>query len=214
MAEASKIVSDAAEFLDSMAGRIPEITPNWRESVDTSTLKMSSAYDCVLGQLFGNYSNGTRALRAADRDGYNEHEMNNAFCDHTAEWKLAVKAPRISENIVWVHDKRELKEVRNVVLDGKAHVAVVDGGGGAIYVLNDFLRYYSPKKIAPTFNKGDVLKSNKGVYFMYESDNRLVNLGTLTWASLHYWTNQEKHVLTPDTGKTGSPLWGRLINVA
>lgn len=209
MTEIHEDAQAAAEWLDSLAGRLPEITPSWRDKIDTDTLSMMSVRTCIIGQLFGHYDTGVTKLKSVDREGFRAH--NTAFASYGASWKLIIKAPRISEEIEWMRIGRPivLREVKNVTLLGKPHVACA-GSSATLLTLEGFLRYYAPK-ITQGFKKGDILKSTDGRNFMYETDNRVISLGSLTWQTLTYWA-EEAGPLTLNVDKTSSSLWGTLIN--
>lgn len=49
------MVDEAATVLD-------EWRPNWRDELDWDRLDLSSAKDCILGQLFGGYTKGLTIL--------------------------------------------------------------------------------------------------------------------------------------------------------
>lgn len=40
-----------------------EVRPNWAEKIDLNIFNISSGCDCVLGQVYGEYSNGARFLK-------------------------------------------------------------------------------------------------------------------------------------------------------
>lgn len=44
--------------------RLDRVVPGWRARVDPATLDMHCVEDCVLGQLFGDYDAGLRAVGA------------------------------------------------------------------------------------------------------------------------------------------------------
>ncbi len=55
----NELAALGAEYLD-------KNYPHWRDEVDEERLKMASGYSCILGQMFGEYTTGIRAI-------YNEH---------------------------------------------------------------------------------------------------------------------------------------------
>lgn len=81
-------VEKGAEVLD-------QIKPGWREMVNKDTLNISDTYDCILGQVFGHFEYGTRAIRDAGIT-LDSEEMGfvcslaeyNCTCNELAEiWK-------------------------------------------------------------------------------------------------------------------------------
>ena len=50
---------------------LDEKVPNWRDRVKKDRLQMWDCFYCVLGQLFGYYSTGLKALNITTDDGYN-----------------------------------------------------------------------------------------------------------------------------------------------
>lgn len=62
--------------IEDVVSRIPEgvallddVVPNWASKVDLSRLSMSDYNWCVLGQVFGDYSEGRRSLGIPIGDG-------------------------------------------------------------------------------------------------------------------------------------------------
>jgi len=86
-----------AERVQAGADLLDGVTPGWRSRVNADTLDMDTSFDCVLGQLFGSYWDGTRELRM-DRDieqraayGFTANAssvVEDFTCDDlTAEWR-------------------------------------------------------------------------------------------------------------------------------
>ena len=83
-------VAAGISFLDSKvsSGKVPA---NWRDKISLDTLDLSSCGVCVLGQLFGDYSDGKYAL---DIDNYDTKDYgfntDYDFQQLTAAWKDAL----------------------------------------------------------------------------------------------------------------------------
>jgi hypothetical protein len=86
-------VKNGARLLDNLV-------PGWANLVETASLDLGSSSNCVLGQLFGTYEDGLRAL------GLNEYEdaasvgFNLGFAELTyqpllREWKRHILAQRL-----------------------------------------------------------------------------------------------------------------------
>ena len=213
MGEINQAVIEAAEWLDDMAGQVPEIPADWRDNIDPSRLDMASASRCILGQLFGSYSAGLNALRPLDPDGLDRHEAR-AFDKYTDDWKVATRYHRVSEKIRWAvkGGSKSLKGARNVVIGDKRLVAVLDPFDvPVLYFMDDFIRYYRPF-IQVEFKRGDVLKSKQsGRYFLYLSDEHVICFENMTRHSLRYWVDQACIKFELDNTKTGDALWGDLF---
>lgn len=84
-------VARGVELLDSRFA-------NWRKVIDLDKLDMLSLDNCVLGQLFGSYSNGVSALWFAGyhSDWANEHGFDTCaeYGELTRVWKDAVSGGR------------------------------------------------------------------------------------------------------------------------
>jgi hypothetical protein len=86
LAAESKMVLAAAEVLDEKG---PE---DWRERIDPSTLEVASCSECVLGQIFGGYHLGLKALdigphhyRMRAFSGITHRAMTAAWLNYLAE---------------------------------------------------------------------------------------------------------------------------------
>lgn len=80
-------VTDAASLLDRAA-------PNWFRRVNLDTLDLSSRTMCVLGQLFGDYSEGRRLISYHDEEGLCMNIAGSgvfsANAPHRDEWMEAI----------------------------------------------------------------------------------------------------------------------------
>lgn len=70
-------VKKAAKFLDKVA-------PGWFTKVDLLKFDMTDSSECVLGQVFGNYSSARDSLT------YNTL-LDHLFQGHTCEWREEIK---------------------------------------------------------------------------------------------------------------------------
>jgi len=83
-----KDISKAIKLLD-------KNRPQWQQKIDLSLLDMSSAQNCILGQLYGDYSDGQHALKlgyekcvalgfSPEGDEYDDglQEIQSAFADY------------------------------------------------------------------------------------------------------------------------------------
>mgnify|MGYP001574901318 CR=1 FL=1 len=41
---------------------LDKVKPKWEEKIDLSTLRLSSPYNCILGQLYGEFNDGSQQL--------------------------------------------------------------------------------------------------------------------------------------------------------
>ena len=71
--------------------------PGWARRIDTQRLKLASCADCILGQLYGSFDAGCRALARfdepigmADRNGFASYRTG-AYDDLQAEWLKAIE---------------------------------------------------------------------------------------------------------------------------
>lgn len=61
------------------SGLLDTLKPGWRSLVDLDKLDMGSAYDCVLGQVFGDFHSGLQKVRTQAReDGIKFNSYNSA----------------------------------------------------------------------------------------------------------------------------------------
>jgi len=72
--------------------------PGWYKKIDLEKLDMYSAYNCILGQLYGTFRKGFRDLHLDD-DRFNLEELiHMGFFDSTgdeeSEWILAIQSRR------------------------------------------------------------------------------------------------------------------------
>jgi hypothetical protein len=83
-------VAAGIKFLDSEAAS-GKISANWRDKVKLDSLDLGSCDVCVLGQLFGSYSDGQYEL---DLDVYDSNSYgfspNNSYAELTQAWKDAL----------------------------------------------------------------------------------------------------------------------------
>jgi hypothetical protein len=71
---------------------------NWRAKVNLATLEMADWYDCMLGQVFGDYSAGVDHFLSrdkncgpwAERHGF-DHSRRVSFADLNWAWKEALR---------------------------------------------------------------------------------------------------------------------------
>lgn len=67
--------------------------PGWRGKVDPNWLIMNNCTHCILGQLFGNYSDGADALGLSDFEGQHygfELTVGMSWEELTQAWKEAL----------------------------------------------------------------------------------------------------------------------------
>lgn len=81
MSDEFAAVVNAAAFLDKWSEY-----KDWRTKVDVDRLNMDSAYDCVLGQLYGEYFHGKTRLRDAAGSSL-WGNVSATFCGYDEEWK-------------------------------------------------------------------------------------------------------------------------------
>jgi hypothetical protein len=81
------------EYIDNGVRLLDEffLDSNWRGKIDKKKLNMRSCYDCVLGQLFGDFEIGLRELcitwSESDTYGFNtEEDEDHLFPDLTKAW--------------------------------------------------------------------------------------------------------------------------------
>jgi hypothetical protein len=55
---------------EKIATLLDEKRPNWYNEVDTKTLDMDSAQECLMGQLYGQYNLGMAAVGLTVKDGW------------------------------------------------------------------------------------------------------------------------------------------------
>lgn len=63
---------------------------SWKTDIDLDTLDLGSCSVCVLGQLFGNYSDGLDELGIIGGYSYGFDQSSGSFRDLTAAWKDAL----------------------------------------------------------------------------------------------------------------------------
>lgn len=74
--------------------------PGWREEVDLDELNLGDMYNCVLGQFYGSYTTGTRAL---DIDGKGrDYEASYGFEVSRAEAEEDEYAAYDRLTLAWV----------------------------------------------------------------------------------------------------------------
>jgi hypothetical protein len=65
--------------------------PGWRESIDLETLNLGSCSVCILGQVFGDYEDGTIELGIEDDPyKYGFNALNGGMAELTQAWKDAL----------------------------------------------------------------------------------------------------------------------------
>lgn len=74
---------------------LDEKAPGWREKIDLEELDLGECHACILGQVFGHYNAGKRALAEADNEpvryGFDCHPTNYDLL--TQAWKEALSEP-------------------------------------------------------------------------------------------------------------------------
>lgn len=92
MPDYSKYAKEAVERgVDLLDERVPE----WRTKIDVFTLRMSEPDRCVLGQLFGGYSEGVAELRLSGnqdpcRMGFDIYDGYTSYEYLQTAWKEAL----------------------------------------------------------------------------------------------------------------------------
>lgn len=72
---------------------LDELGPeNWRELVDLNTLDMTSESMCILGQLYGEYTEGKYALSILAGSDYGFDDRELGYPELVAEWKRVLAA--------------------------------------------------------------------------------------------------------------------------
>lgn len=88
-----------------------EQAPGWHRKVKISTLDLSSNDNCILGQVFGEYTNGLELLDINSNDetrngpahGFSlcsEEWTNERIADMTEWWKKQIRAKRKGNKVV------------------------------------------------------------------------------------------------------------------
>lgn len=205
-------IRESVEFLDSLAGQVPEVSVKWRDKINTDRLAMTSLTECVLGQLFGSYIKGVNVLTAHDAEKTERLTRSNSLGDYTNVWKRELKVARVAESVQWErrNNGRKIVGVTNVRIDDRSYVAFISENNPALYSFNDFATYYQPVKKVP-FVKNDVLEDQHGAYYLFRDASHVVRLTTLTHWTLQGWAN-EGHKLVKSNMKTGSALWEGLLS--
>ena len=90
---AYKRVQNATRLLDNLV-------PGWADLIEPASLDLESRYNCVLGQLFGTYEGGLRALRLNEYEDAVGLGFNLGFAQLTyqpllREWKRYILARRL-----------------------------------------------------------------------------------------------------------------------
>jgi len=84
--------SNVSEQVDKGMDLLGRVIPNWRKLIDTDMLDLASVRWCILGQIFGDYSQGSEILSNVEND-FDEEEYGFCADPHTAsdaltnEWK-------------------------------------------------------------------------------------------------------------------------------
>lgn len=123
----STVIQPAIDFLD-------ERLPNWRDSINVDRLDMLNQFDCVLGQLFGDWQRGLSIL-GMNWGGPNEH-MRHYFSAYQTEWRTTIK-PRSDVTVTLTPEAADLllEILRTRVTGGIADTIGVNGqlqSGGAV----------------------------------------------------------------------------------
>jgi hypothetical protein len=76
---------------------LDELEPGWRERVDLGRLDMSSCLTCILGQLYGDYTQGLSELGVWDAEAYGfdtygpDPTTSQRYQELTAAWQEALR---------------------------------------------------------------------------------------------------------------------------
>lgn len=207
MTNYASAVAAGISFLDSKvaSGKVPS---NWRDKIKLDTLDLGSCGVCVLGQLFGDYSDGKYAL---DIDNYDTKDYgfntDYDFQQLTAAWKDALGKNNVlvEKDQVWRNKYGYAVKVIATTLvtvdDTTITAYIVQSGdcpkstnvfkaysvkGVSVLLKKDFEQTYTEKieKLVP--KKGMFLtgKSGKSYYMCSDDEVREVKDGAYaTWLS-------------------------------
>jgi len=191
-------VREAAAYLDKVAaqGNVLWLTKDWRDRIDLNTLDIESCGYCILAQLEGgSYDNATRDLSdVADLPDL------SPFASHQGEWVQYLTDTAnggVDTTGTWYEkaNNRAVKDLQNVRLNNKPHVAFMRSDGTVgLYLAEDFMCWY--ERLAPCpFKGGDVLQDQDGDFFLFASADRVIRMASATWDSYSAW-------ISAPTGRT------------
>lgn len=97
------LVRKASESLD-------DIKPDWYKDIDLDTIDMGDCNECLLGQLFGGYTDGIRTMIGSVNP-YQRQDILRAFNSDIPKelWKFEVEARRNVEK--WKEEDIEAEAV-------------------------------------------------------------------------------------------------------
>lgn len=216
MSNAAQAVAKGVELLDREVDFSASLT-NWRSKIDLDSLVMSDVNWCVLGQIYGSYDNGLRALGLSERMS-REHGFitddafgSGDFVELTREWKNALRVAsdvKVGDIYSCKYNEGSVIQIEHTVEVDGTTFHVVRGGtiennkftpietstvSATLLRAGNLDRNYvkwEPKK----FVKGDILTALNGATqkrdaFMVREDGAVWRLrDNPSHATISYWT--------------------------
>lgn len=134
MENARKAVRKGAAVLDKYADIEGGFFPGWRGRIDLENLDMSNTGKCVLGQLFGEYTDGTEVLglrwdqarKLAFDSNAGNYEGNFTYHEAADAWReyLADRVPAGGQDSIWEQKNNPDRHLK--IVGGMVYVGDVD----------------------------------------------------------------------------------------
>lgn len=165
---AEQYVASGAKFLDA-------VEYGWANRINISTLEMYDGQRCILGQLFGGYEKGLKALSISNEEaseyGFEDDADDVSYHDLTKAWKqhLTVKVG----DYVGKTTGKTIKVADAFRAGGKNYVVYTTESrpnDPIMATLSDFLGSYEPKADKVNWRVGQIVKSTTGAIFMYAGE--------------------------------------------
>lgn len=196
-------------------GKLGIVPSNWRTKIKASTLDLGDGYECVLGQIFGNYTKGLEKLGHLDdtqwgrENGFESSYSEYSSTELTTAWKVALGFESATDNqvikvgdilkvtrslygthhrveeIVWFQGEKQYITVSGLMTRGKFDVT--DATDHRVRSRQWLL---DNTEAVPSVVKGDFLVDPIGNIYVYDDEDTIWKLrDRSTYASRIYWEN-------------------------